>query len=114
VEKLVLFLDDDRERHARFTNHFSFGPKMVWSAEECISELKKEWDLVFLDHDLRGIHFDDPNEENSGSGVVRWIITNKPTVKEFIVHSYNHVQAPKMVKDLIAAGYKASWEPFDY
>lgn len=115
MEKLILFLDDDSDRHARFTNHFSFGPKMVWSAAECISELgKQNFDLVFLDHDLRGIHFDDPDNENSGSEVVRWIVAYKPTVKEFVVHSYNHVQAPKMVKNLIDAGYKASWKPFDY
>jgi len=109
-----MFLDDDSDRHILFTNHFSFGPKMVWNAADCITELEKEWDLVFLDHDLNFSAFQNPAEENTGSEVVRWVVANKPKVKEFIVHSYNHLQAPKMVDNLIAAGYKASWRPFDY
>ncbi len=113
MKKLVL--DDDKSRMAKFFYLKGDDDLMrVWNAKDCISSLKlEEWDLVSLDHDLRGQPYDDPTEENSGSEVVRWIVANKPKVKEFVVHSYNHLQAPKMVESLIGAGYKAEWVPFN-
>lgn len=114
MKKLVL--DDDKSRMAKFFLAKKQGEELrqVWGAEECIQDLKsEEWDLVSLDHDLRGQPYDDPTEENSGSEVVRWIVANKPKVKEFVVHSYNFKAAPSMVKALQEAGYKAEWIPFN-
>ncbi len=113
----ILFLDDDQERHEKAINN-AF-PSDFWShvfcADSCIKELQnKKWDLVSLDHDLNGKPFDSPGNKNSGSEVVRWIIENKPDVESFIVHSYNHIEAPKMVSQLRKAGYVANYEPFNY
>ncbi len=113
MKKLVL--DDCPNRMAKFfANKGEEDLMRVWNAKDCIESLRlEEWDLVSLDHDLDQMPYDNPQKENTGSGVVRWIVANKPKVKRFVVHSYNNLQAPKMVEALKGAGYEAVWEPFN-
>lgn len=110
----VLFLDDNINRHQLKINQKEDDEYLVrvWSAQECIDHLSEEiWDLVCLDHDLEGT-YQNPLDKNTGSEVVRWIVENNPEIGEIVVHSWNHREAPKMVKSLKSAGYSASWEPF--
>ncbi len=111
----VLVVDDNPSRQAKFFIHKGDKDlRRTWNAAECIEALKEgDWDICSLDHDLESIPFDDPEKENSGSGIVRWVVEHKPDVKKFIVHSYNSKEAQKMVEALKAAGYSASWEPFN-
>lgn len=72
----------------------------------------KEVDQLFLDHDLGEETFADSNIENCGMEVVRWMVKNKPIVKEVIVHSLNAPAAENMVELLKSAGYNAIRIPF--
>lgn len=103
----LLFLDDDAQRRVRFTKQFPHA-ETVETAHECIEALAStQWDEVWLDHDLGGQVYVSTEEENTGSGVVRWIIQHKPTVGRFLVHSLNAPAAQRMIEDLHDAGYAA-------
>ncbi len=106
----ILFLDDFPERSAEFLALVPHG-HWVETAADCIARLAEPWDVVFLDHDLGGMAFVDPEEEDTGSGVVRWVVANRPRVGRFIVHSLNEGAATPMVADLQAAGYSAEYRP---
>lgn len=107
----ILFLDDDPARQKKFRSN-NPSATIVDTAAKCIAELqKKPWDVVHLDHDLEGV-YNDPAEDNTGSGVVRWIYKNRPEVKQFIVHTYNEHVWKDMLKALKQAGYKARYVPF--
>jgi CheY-like chemotaxis protein len=112
--KKVLVLDDDKSRMAKFfLNKQDTDLRQVWNAADCIEALKDgHYDICQLDHDLEGV-YQDPAEENTGSGVVRWVVENRPQVDKFIVHSYNERAALGMVEALLAAGYWAVWIPFN-
>ena len=104
----LLFLDDDAQRRARFVSQFPHA-ETVETAHECIEALaSRAWDEVWLDHDLGGQVYVSTAEENTGSGVVRWIIKNQPAVGNFIVHSLNYAAAQRMIDDLYDAGYKVT------
>ena len=109
-----LFLDDDLKRGKKF---LELNPDATWveTAQECIDALiKEEWDVIYLDHDLGGRIFVDEKEKNTGSGVVRYILSNDCVPKNtyFVVHSYNTKSAVNMVRELRIAGYYASYVPF--
>ena len=106
----VLFLDDFPERSAEFLAVVPHG-HWVETAADCIARLAEGWDIVFLDHDLGGEIFVDPRQEDTGSGVVRWVVANRPAVGRFVVHSLNEAAAVQMVADLRAAGYPADYVP---
>jgi hypothetical protein len=106
----ILFLDDFSERSAEFLALVPHG-HWVETAADCIARLAEPWDVVFLDHDLGGMAFVDPREEDTGSGVVRWVVAQRPAVGRFIVHSLNQGAAEQMVADLQAAGYPAEYRP---
>ena len=106
----ILFLDDLPERSAEFLSVVPHGD-CVDTAAACIARLAEGWDVVLLDHDLGGQAFVDPQEEDTGSGVVRWVVANRPAVGRFVVHSLNEEAGRRMVADLRAAGYAAEYVP---
>lgn len=110
----ILFLDDSKKRTKRFLNKYPHAVT-VETVPECIAYLQNnKWKQVYLDHDLNSETWVDSNREDCGMEVVRWIVENKPQVKEFIVHSHNHLAAPFMAKLLIDAGYKnTKYIPFN-
>ena len=104
----ILFLDDDLDR----TKIFLLNVPNAHTAEtamECISVLqsKEKWDYVLLDHDLCGKVFVDSGREDCGMEVVRWIVKNKPIIKQVVVHSFNSVASKEMILRLRDAGYDA-------
>jgi CheY-like chemotaxis protein len=87
----VLVLDDDVIRLEAFKkNLIGHTVTCVMTAEDAISELKKDgWDYVFLDHDLGGQIYV-PSGPGTGYEVAQWIHNNpekKP--KNVIIHSFN-------------------------
>ena len=109
---MFLFLDDNHRRTREFLSNY---PRAYHSAtaQGCIKKLEHGvWEIVFLDHDLEGEREHDPTSTLSGMEVVRWIKTNKPRVKLFIIHSQNPHSGPIMVERLRAAGYDAWLVPF--
>lgn len=110
--KTTLFLDDCPNRCKSFRSNFP-SATIVNDADSCIEQLKGEvWDHVFLDHDLGGTTYQDTNEKNSGSEVVKWVIENKPAVGLFVCHSLNTPARVSMIRQLKNAGYGVLNIPF--
>ena len=107
----ILFLDDDPNRRRLFKAKFPWATIVV-TAQECIEELKKDWNYASFDHDLGDTVFQNPAEENSGSAVVRWIEEHKPNIGQIIIHSYNASAAQAMRAALIRAEYDVVYLPF--
>ena len=110
----ILFLDDDRERTKTFLSLVPFAT-CVETAAECIEQLRaKEWDIVFLDHDLGGEIYVSTDNPNTGSGGVRWIAEYRDVVvvRCFICHSLNPDGRKSMVSGLQSLGYNAHSVPF--
>lgn len=84
------------------------------TAETAISLLRegKPFDVVFLDHDLAGEHYNGGHGD-CGCEVVEHIRRMQPLPNLVIVHSWNNVAGPDMVDRLIdEAGMVAGWIPF--
>jgi len=108
----VLILEDAQYRIKDFRSALPFA-KIVKDVDSCIEQLEKQgWDLLFLDHDLDGQAFVDPQEYNTGSEVVRWIVKNKPEIGRIIVHTHNSEVAVDMVVELLRTGYKVERKKF--
>jgi hypothetical protein len=111
---MILFLDDSPVRTKRLL--YTIPSAICTStAAGMIALLEKhgsENPLVMLDHDLDGQTFVDSNEENTGMGVVRWIVSNRPNIRAIIVHSLNRSAAHNMAIKLSEAGYNVSVRPF--
>ncbi|UYN89915.1 MAG: hypothetical protein KIT08_01430 [Anaerolineales bacterium] len=115
--KWVLFLDDNEDRIEVAKRHFGkIGQShllIARTASQAIDFLAKAtFDLVHLDHDLGGEVFVDSDREDCGMEVVRWMVENRPNVKEVVVHSWNIPAAGKMFAKLSQAGYAVKSEPF--
>jgi len=95
----ILFLDDDQTRHNYIKKLVPIEHYVchVYTASECIEMLEtKNWDMVFLDHDLGGQVFVDSGE-GTGYQVAEWLEQNpeRQPAKMFI-HSFNPVGARNM------------------
>lgn len=112
----VLFLDDNSARLRWARRELGPGNHLVLTetAEQTVLALAdpQGWNLVFLDHDLGGETFVNPDEANTGSAVVRWIVANRPRVDWFVVHSLNAPAANRMVANLRGADCHASYMNF--
>tara|TARA_Y100000310_G_scaffold328692_1_gene397231 strand:- start:2526 stop:2897 length:372 start_codon:yes stop_codon:yes gene_type:complete len=108
----IFFLDDDKTRIEVFS---ALCPDAIIAetAPEAISTIEnKSWDICFLDHDLGGEQFVESGREDTGAGVARWIVENKPKIDLIIVHSYNPDGAENMRSLLSQAGYNVKKIPF--
>jgi hypothetical protein len=111
----ILFLDDDPTRAARFAAQ---RESAVWvqTAGQCLDRLEREsWDEVHLDHDLGGEHFVDPDREDCGMAVVRWLC-GAPRAHlqgtRFVIHTHNPIAAQVMVFHLQIMGFEVQVCPF--
>lgn len=95
----VLVLEDSPQRVYEFRQRFleiGWVGTFVDKAQEAIDLLKKKsFDIIFLDHDLGGETYVDPNNKNTGSEVARWLSEN-PTESVVIIHSLNAPAAHHM------------------
>lgn len=101
----LLFLDDlpERQQHAR-----KLWPActIVSTATDCIAALSRQaWITVSLDHDLNGTNYEDSSRPDTGMEVVRWIVANRPRIREILVHSHNEKAAAEMERLLKEADY---------
>ena len=117
----MLFLDDRTRRilsaQRQFSEKYEVVP--VTNVKECLRYLaREEWSEVHLDHDLRGVDFEDPDSPESGMEVVRYIEkTGWPEGKPkpfFIIHSSNLFAAHQMVIRLKNIGLNAIYQSFKY
>lgn len=100
-----LILDDMESRHIEFikiTQFLDVDCEHVWNASEAISRLKnKEFDVVWLDHDLSDEHYSiegqaNPVNEGTGAEVAEFIATMKEPPKRICIHSWNPVGVENM------------------
>lgn len=117
----MLFLDDRTKRIHSALRQFSekFSVSICCNVKECLRELSREdFDEVRLDHDLRGVDFEDPDSPECGMEVVRYLEKtgwppNKPK-PIFRVHSSNLFAAYLMITRLQKLGMTAFYERFVY
>ncbi len=102
----IMILEDDYNRINSFKTILELQVQDVsyhLTAHDFIKTLSKEEhvDLLMLDHDLGNRVYVELQDKNTGSEVVRYIVTNKNDEKfktmKIIVHSYNTVAAKNMV-----------------
>jgi hypothetical protein len=111
----VLFLDDNADRTAFFQSRFPRAT-CVSSAKDCIFQLEtKNWDVIFLDHDLNEImNEEDYLEEHTGMEVVRYICSNKLVIPHIVVHSCNYYKSAEMYETLLNENYNVTKVPFGF
>ena len=93
----ILILDDNAHRLTFFQNGLK-GHKLTICrhARSAIKALKNDaYDLIFLDHDLTGKPAD-PEDENSGSEVARYIADHEIVCGCIILHTENRLGRESM------------------
>ena len=111
----VLVLDDDSSRQRAFMRGLlNYNVTIVTTAKEAIEALKRrEWDAVFLDHDLKGV----VEESGPGTGyeVAEWLAQNpKRQPPQIFIHTFNPAGAKKMQQALPSAVYHPGvWAKLD-
>jgi hypothetical protein len=120
MNKKILFLDDDHDRVIQFgviATEENWDVTYVENAPDCIQMLQDNiYDMVFLDHDLDNRHYVPSYEVNTGSEVVRWVISknglsNKDNVI-IIVHTLNDKGGMQfMVDGLKSCGHTVYYCP---
>lgn len=121
--KRLLFLDDDENRHFRFSQMIEVLSNQLnrkdiavihnRTATECIQSLKLDpvYDAVFLDHDLDLNTYDHPSEEETGMEVVDFIdrvMDRDKCPRNIIIHSHNEAAAVLMENNLKIAGLSST------
>lgn len=88
----ILLLDDSSHRITFFQNALNQHKLMICRhARSAIKALKDiDFDVIFLDHDLRDKPVD-PDDENSGSEVARYIADHEIACPCIILHTENRL-----------------------
>jgi CheY-like chemotaxis protein len=106
----VFILEDDPERIRRFRESL-LGAHIVDNVTDAIEALKNNnFDTLLLDHDLGGEIFVPMGNQNTGSGLARWMSDNVDKYPQhidaqIIIHSYNPGGSDNMLSTLLTAGY---------
>ena len=116
----IFLLEDDRRRCEWFSKRFK-GDQLDISCE--IAEAKelletRQYDSIFLDHDLQPEHYgsDTPDDERTGYAIASFLAT-RPELQRaatIMVHSFNADGAMRMVEELRRAGRSADYVPFHF
>jgi len=89
----ILILEDNQERVRQFMKKF-IGAVVLCTedADECIEFLKvRDWDILFLDHDLGGeVYVRSFGDKKTGYTVAKWLSENMDRIpKHVFIHSLN-------------------------
>ena len=100
--KHILILEDDPDRVKKFKRKFIGNViEIVDTPADAIFLLEhKEWDVLFLDHDLGGEVYV-PSGPGTGYEVAEWLSKNPDRMPErVILHSYNDIGRANMKRVL--------------
>jgi CheY-like chemotaxis protein len=114
----ILIVEDDERRCFWFENQFG-GHELDVTADVSVAVewlRSREYDLIFLDHDLADEHYDQELADDGLTGyvVAAWLAANpeyQPGV-QIIIHSLNFAGSDRMRRCLLEAGREAEHVPF--
>lgn len=117
--RILIVEDDERRRlwfEARFAGCQSDFTDQVAIAIQWLTE--RDYDLIFLDHDLREEHYYEALADDGLTGyvVAHWLAHNpdRQPQAQIIIHSLNYPGADRMLETLENAGRVAEHVPFPY
>jgi hypothetical protein len=111
----ILILEDNLERIEKFKILFK-NQEVTHCASVCEAMMacrNKEFDILWLDHDLQGKIWENSFHEETGYQFVKWMVDNcfqKNSLN--YIHSMNPVGANLMLNYLKDNGYDGIWIPF--
>jgi hypothetical protein len=113
----LLILEDNQDRIEKFKilfkNQEASFVKTVREAIELVAWYR-DFDILWLDHDLGGKIWEDSFKEDTGYHFVKWMVDNELQKKALIyIHSMNPVGANLMLNYLKDNGYDGSCIPFN-
>jgi len=111
----ILILEDNQDRIDFFKrvykNHTLYITSDIYLAHDYMHE--KEFDILFLDHDLEPDNFTALKQGRTGYDFCKSLVEDKLQRHALIyVHSCNPVGGQVMVNILQDNGYEAIWIPF--
>jgi len=116
----ILIIEDDERRCSWFSNQFAKFELDTTADVSLAIEwlLQREYDLIFLDHDLALEHYEQELADDglTGYAVASWLAEHpecQPGV-QIIIHSLNFPGSDRMRQCLQNAGRDAEHVPFPY
>lgn len=116
----ILVVEDDERRRVWFEQQFAdcerdvtdqVGVAISWLAQ-------RDYDLIFLDHDLAEEHYYEVMADDGLTGyvVAAWLADNpdRQTEAQIVIHSLNYPGSDRMLTVLQSAGRQAEHVPFPY
>jgi CheY-like chemotaxis protein len=116
----VLIVEDDERRRVWFAGRFAgYEKDFTDQAAIAINWLtQREYDLIFLDHDLIEEHYFEALADDGLTGyvVADWLAQNpdRQMQAQIVIHSLNYLGADRMMEALQGAGRVAEHVPFPY
>jgi hypothetical protein len=113
----ILILEDNLDRIEFFKriykNHTLYITDNLLQAKTWSKYKEIDFDIMFLDHDIKENIFTAMKEEDTGYDFVKWLVEGKIQIHAlYYIHSMNPVGAQVMVNTLKDNGYQALWVPF--
>jgi CheY-like chemotaxis protein len=116
----ILLVEDDDRRRSWFSNRF-VGHELDTTDDVSVALewlLSRDYDLIFLDHDLALEHYEQEMADDglTGFAVASWLAEHPERQPgcQIIIHSLNFPGSARMQQCLENAGRKAEHVPFPY
>lgn len=116
----ILLVEDDHNRRSWFGHRF-LGHELDITDDVSVAVewmRSREYDLIFLDHDLALEHYEQEMADDglTGYAVASWLAEHPECQAgcEIIIHSLNFPGSARMQNCLQSAGRKAEHVPFPY
>jgi len=116
----ILVVEDDDVRRSWFARQFARYERDVTDQVAIAIQwlTQRNYDLIFLDHDLTEEHYFEMMADDGLTGfvVASWLAENphQQTEAQIIIHSLNYPGSERMLDVLRRAGRKAEHVPFPY
>ncbi len=118
--KRILIVEDDARRRSWFDKQFADCDRDMTDDVSVAVQLLlgRDYELIFLDHDLAEEHYDQEMADDglTGYAVAAWLAEHpeRQPNAQIIIHSLNYPGSERMRQCLQAAGRNAEYVPFPY